>query len=297
MNVKIEESMIPQVISIVVAVIVACAVLIPVTTTTQATVNPTTVENEIPPGVNYKYAVWNGEDITFKMENSASTPIYTVNGVELNLPSTEQRIIIASNDFACRTAGANLPVVLNSFYVDLTYQEVARDFTFSVVNGEYTLNIHDNTYTGICEWIVYATPGEATVDLYRLPADSTTFYTSNEDDMIVLGNIYNGTNATFYSYFDGELTVNPTYADNSSVTITKTLVEGYTDIYDTAISVNIDGESFTPQPTFILIPHIVHGHEAGGIMFTLLGVIPVFVVLGILLGIVGIFYVNGRKFE
>ena len=226
------------------------------------------------------YEIWGGEDITLAYDNSTGT--YTVNGVSQSWGADTQRIIIASNDFAARNGGVLPDYQLQTQYVTLTTQVINKSFEFEIINKEYTLTLDGNEYTGDVDWLVYAMDN-GSANLGQLTQAGTAgFYTSTTDDIIVLGNIYTtGDNDTFYSYYKGELTVNSTYADVSSVDITKTLKSGYTDIYDTTITVNVGEESFTPY--YILAPKTVSGHETAGTYYVMFGVISL---LGIIMLVV-----------
>lgn len=275
------NKLIPIVLTLVVGIILAGSVLMPVLNDAQTTLgNPATINNTIKTD-SPEYTIWDGSDIEF--EYSTSTTEYTINGVTYSYAADTQRILIASNDFACRNGGTLASPVIVSQYVTLDSQ-LTKPFTFTVADKEYTLELDGNTYTGNVDWLVYACD-EGNANLGQVP-QNTTIYTSNSNGMIVLGNIYTtGDNDTFYSYYDGDLTVNSAYADSSSIDITKTLADGYTDIYQTAITVNVGDESFTPF--FILIPKTVEGHAAAGATYSLVGAIPVMVIVALLMAAVG----------
>lgn len=258
---------------------------VPVIGATQENVGePAEVINEKYAGVNYLYSIWDGSDMTFNYTSTDDSATYTINGETFTLGSSEQRIIIASNDFACRSGGNQVINVLNSQYVSVTTQFNNTDFSFVIVDKEYTLTLGSNEYTGTVDWLVYANDN-GTSGLVQIKNYTSPFYTSNTNDIIVLGNIYTtGDNDTFYSYYDGKLTVNETYADESSVSITKTLVDGYTDIYNTTITVTVGDETF--NPFFILAPEKVSGHSATGAMYDVYGLIPLIVAVGLLMFVI-----------
>lgn len=283
-------------ITLALGVILAGSLLVPIIEDTQTNIGPSvTLDNAAYPVENYKYTIWDGSDITLSYVASpdiSTAGVYSVNGEAVTLQGTAQRIIIASNDFASRSGGTVVPV-LNTQYVESTAQLGNAAFTFTVVDKAYTLEITSggttNTYTGVVDWLVYATE-DGTAGLIQSLYTTSPFYTSNTDDIIVLGNIYTtGDNDTFYSYYKGQLTVNEAYADESSVSITKTAVSGYTDIYNTQIEVNVGDETFSPF--FILIPEKVTGHEISD-YDALLGAIPVLVIVGLVLVGVGAIFVK-----
>lgn len=277
------------IVSAILGVILLVTVVAPIVSDGQTTTgDPATVTN-VMNTTTPKYTIWDGSDIT--IEYDATDKTYSVNGVANSFASTTQRILVASNDFACRNGGsADNPQILTQ-YVNLTSQIAHSSFTFEVVNKEYTFTVSDvDPYTGTLDWMVYA-EDTGTANLGQVNQNAGPWYTSNNDKLIVLGNIYTtGENDTFYSYYDGELTVNDEYADVSNVEVSKTLAEGYTDIYETTITVNVGEESFTPY--FILTPITVTGHEASGAVYSMLGVIPIVIAIGIVLGVVGMAVVN-----
>jgi hypothetical protein len=234
----------------------------------------------------YTYNLWNGEDITF--EFTKGTPnTYSVNGETVTLNAAQQ-ILIASNFFSMRSGGLPANPGINYEYLGSTAG--AEDtLSYVIENGEYTLTIGDTVLTGTLDWMVYAVADgkTGTSGLGQLTTPASAFYTSNANKIVVLGNIYTtGDNDTYYAYYDGKLTVNEDYEDNSKVNIVKTIANGYTDIYSTTLSVSIGEETFTPY--FVLAPITISGHEASESMYDLLGVIPLLVTIGLILGIVGV---------
>lgn len=270
-------------VAVLVSLVVLAGVLMPVLDDAQTNLgDPISVTNGIKTD-SPKYTVWDGSDIVLAYDPVTTT--YTVNGDAMTFSANTQRIIIASNDFAARNGGTSDSPQLQSQYVDLNDQLINKAFTLTVTDKAYALTLNGVDYTGSMDWLVYAND-DGTANLGQIP-QGNTFYTSNKNDVIVLGNIYTtGDNDTFYSYYMGDLTVNSTYADSSSVTINKTLASGYTDIYTTTISVNIGDETFTPY--YVITPITVEGHESSGASYDLLGVIPLLVIVAILLGVVAL---------
>ena len=271
--------------SIMVVALVGAVILtgfIPVLGATQENIGePVTVNNVIrTPELNYTF--WDGSDI----ELSYTADGYSVNGELQNsiLDSTSQRIAIASNVVCCRIGGNSIPASFNTQLVGWT-QGYTTTMVLSIVDGVASLTIGSNPVQTVdIDWLVYADKN-GTYNIGTLNAPTTPFYTSNTDKIVILGNVYTtGDNDTFYAYYDGELTVNDEYADVSSVAITRTLSNGYTDIYDTSVVVNVGDESFTPF--FILAPKTVTGHSATGAMYDIYGLIPLIVAVGLLMFVI-----------
>ena len=283
------NKLIPIVITLVVGIILAGSVLMPVLNDAQKDLGNPTIANNTMKSDDFNYTIWKGEDFSLVYESGT----VTINGEDATayyLAGGNQRIVIASNDFATRTGGTADNPTLNSEYIGDT-SGWGSGFSFTVTDGQYSLvKGTAAAVTGTLKWMVYADEN-GTANLGMVSDSSNAFYTSNVENLIVLGNIYTtGENDTFYSYYNGELTVNEAYADSSNVTITKTIANGYTDIYATTITVNVDGESFTPY--FVLTPKAIAGHEAAGASYSLLGAIPVMVIVALIMGAVGMIVVK-----
>lgn len=275
---------------LVIAVVLLASVLVPIISTAMITIGEeASFDNTV--RETYTYNVWDGEDVTFVFTKDNTANTYTVNGDSVTLTAA-QNILIASNFFSMRTGGQATNPGINYQYQGLTAGAEAT-LTYAISNGAYTLTIGETVFTGDLEWMVYAVAdGETgTSDLGQLTTPSSRFYTSDAQNIVVLGNIYTtGDNDTYYAYYNGDLTVNEEYASMSSVDISKTVKDGYTNIYNTSVTVQIGEESFTPY--FILAPITVNGNEASGAMYDLLGIIPLLVTVGILMGIVTAVFVR-----
>ena len=118
------------------------------------------------------------------------------------------------------------------------------------------------------------------------------YYASeNSKDVILAGNYTTGDLDTGYYYGkDGVLTiVNTSYTGTVNFAQTKT--DGTTDIYDTLLTVSVtdgnDTESFSPYRA--LVPYQVTGHASSGSVYTVFGILPLAVAIGLLLGAIGFF--------
>lgn len=280
-------------ITLTLGIILAGSLLVPVIEDTQTNIGPEVTLNNTVRNPNLNYNMWDGSDITISFTVSGTTGTYSINGEAQTtiLTSNAQRIVFASNDVCARVGGSSAPGTLNVQHIGDTSGNT-YSFTYVIENGEYTFTqLNHDPITGKVDWLIYAAD-EGDYNAGTISTPTSPFYTTDADKLVILGNVYTtGDNDTFYAYYDGELTVNEDYADNSSVTINKTIADGYTDIYDTTVTVNVGDESFTPY--FILAPKTVTGHEVSDVD-ALLGAIPVLVIIGLVLAGVGAIFVKNR---
>lgn len=279
------NKMIPLVLTIVVGVILAGSVLMPIIADAQEHAGPAAEKTNTVRGV-YTYNIWDGEDVTF--EFTEGTPnAYAVNGETVTL-TAQQNILIASNFFSMRTGGQEVNPGINYQYLG-TASGAQATLSYVIEDGAYTLTIGETVLTGTLEWMVYAVADgkTGTSGLGQLTTPTSAFYTSNLNNLVVLGNVYTtGDNDTYFAYYNGDLTVNEAYADVSEVVISKTTTAGYSNIYDTTLSVKVGDETFTPY--HILAPIKVAGNEANSGVSSLYGVIPVLVIVSLLVAAIGV---------
>lgn len=264
--------------SIVVGVILLGNLLVPVIKDAQETAGPVaTYQNSFTTGFQLDYIVWSGEEVHMTYDGTL-----TINDRVIPLSSV-QRIIFASNAISARTGGAPGAEVVNLQYLEWDTVS-STNFTLDVVDGEYTFKHGVNTYTGSIDWMVYA-KGQA-IGKIIAPTNSGRFLVSTNDDDIILGNIYvTGANDTFYSYYNGELTVNDAYADDSEVILNKTLVPGTTDVYVCELSVRVGNETFVPN--YVLVDKDISGHYAKGASYEIYGIIPLIIIVALLVFAIG----------
>ena len=276
------NKLIPVVLTLVVGIILAGSVLVPVLNDAKEDLgNPATLTNTSNNKVPLKY--WEGEEIVYAFDNT--NKVFTRDGENVTWYSNQ--LIFTTSDFSLWSRAATNDYKLailgdtsdvhNSFTVT-----ISADGSCTILRGSTTV------YEGVLTWAVYQDP-DGTANLVEHQGGS--YLTGVKDNLIILGNLYTtGENDTYYSYYNGVLTVGEEYADNSSVSITSTLKEGYTDIYTNDVSVIIGEESFTPY--YIVIPATVSGHEAAGAAYSLLGAIPVIVIVALLVAAIGMIAVR-----
>lgn len=179
----------------------------------------------------------------------------------------------------------------NSF--DNTNISVVEDtpVTITVENNTVTVGANSFTFTKGYYWT-----DSVSTDKFFLALDLTvrtgTWYVNNLADLIAYGMYTTGDNDCYYELINGALSTNEDYTTGINATLTK--VNGTTDIYQlTDFSLSVGDESFTPY--LCLIPASIHGHATSGSMYDLLGVIPLLVTIGLILGVVGV--VVSRRME
>ena len=218
---------------------------------------------------------WDGEAMEYEWDYV--NKVLTLNDEPLTL--TANQMLFSSSTFAIWTrANSTARLAALGDTIDVT------NSNFSVVinsDGTYTLTRGNTVYEGTITWGIYQDEN-GSANLVQGVRSNAGYKTSTADDVIILGNLYStGENDTYYAYRNGELTVDEQYADVSSVTISKTLINGYTDIYATTVTVNVGDESFTPY--YAVVPKEIHGHETAGPAYVMFGVI---VLLGIVMLVV-----------
>lgn len=233
----------------------------------------TTVENT---GVNtLPITYWNGEEMDYEWDYT--NKVLTLNDEPLSL--TANQMLFSTSTFAIWTrANSTARLAALGDVVDVTNSD------FSVVigaDGSYTLTRGSTVYEGTISWGLYQDEN-GTANLVQGTRSSAGYKTSTSNDVIILGNLYStGENDTYYSYYNGELVVDEQYIEESSVVLNKTLLDGYTDIYATTVTVNVGDESFTPY--YAVVPKTVSGHESSGAMYDIFGMLPLVAGLGLLL--------------
>ena len=128
---------------------------------------------------------------------------------------------------------------------------------------------------------------------YCAPVSGGVGIVKDPNQVILCGAYTSGDLDTMYYYKDGQ-----TYVSNDAYTMTANITTavhtGTTDIYDATVSVDMtdgtDTETFTPYR--ILVPYEVTGHADSGSLYSMLGVIPIVVAIGIVLGVVSMAIVN-----
>lgn len=170
------------------------------------------------------------------------------------------------------------------------YGIVAMDGAITIY-GNYGSESQNTVTTKSYTWGYVVCPyGEGE---YCAPVAGGVGIVKDPNQVILCGAYTTGDFDTMYYYKDGQ-----TYVSNTAYTMTANITTavhtGTTDIYDATVSVAMadgtDTETFTPYR--ILVPYEVTGHATSGSLYSMLGVIPIVVAIGIVLGVVSMAIVN-----
>lgn len=298
MNVKIEESMIPKIIGIVVAVIVACAVLIPIVDAT--TIKETKTQEE----GNFTHYGTNtfGHEYEFDLTNRTVSYDGTDLGLDVaNFFSDQFKIIWYGGSATLFDSNNSINYTLKTLTIenDGSYSYILSNDTAlaSETKLKWFVGPADNTgnYVG-----VRSTSGQS---IY-FNKDSEVYYSTN--NALTNEEQQSISNTSFILNVNGtanDLNVDGYLRSGSEWVLALGHSElGYTDLgnglyeYSTPTDTvyEIGGYSSTTNNTYIYLPY-EYEVEVESVTNTLINIIPIFVVLGILIGIFGMFYQSRTK--
>lgn len=166
---------------------------------------------------------------------------------------------------------------------------VALTVTFE--DGTATFTYRDggttNTYTTEYTWIGYRVTSGGN---YVNKVNVTTATYHDMSDFIAMGNYTTGENDTYYVVKDGKITLSETQYEGKISTTGTTAVSGTTDLYTGTLRIYVDEEQFTP---FVwAVAKEVNGHKSSGTIYDMLGIIPMLVTAGLIIGIAGAVFVR-----
>lgn len=263
-------------ITLTLGVILAGSLLMPVISDAQKDLgNPITKSNQIYNG----FYVEPNAEYTLELDKTG----WTANGVDLTGQNFRQ--LVFSDSFTIMIdqpmesgafgyiSGKEVanPIYFNALYA---YEVTFADNTVNVVRTTDDTTIFTKTYT----W-AFAACAEGTAGAWGtiVRVGTTDAYVLDESQLILSGYYYTGDNDTFYSYRDGVLYCGEY---SGSVEITKGITNGTTDIFNiTELDVNVGDETFTPF--LALVPLSVTGHATAGAAYSLLGALPIMVIIGL----------------
>lgn len=274
------NKLIPIVLTLVVGIILAGSVLVPVLNDAQKDLgDPITKTNPV-------YNSWYRDIEPTDVWEMSSTG-YVLNDETMD---TGYRQAVFGDSFVLYLNALNLDnigYVIGKNDENPTQLVNTKSYTITFDNNTISIVDGDNTavYSKEYTWAYTLCPSEDTAKWGTITriGDGDTTYILNNNQVVLSGYYYTGDNDTFYSYKDGTLYIG---SYEGGMEITKTLVDGTTDIYkiDTEV-VTVGDETFTPYIT--LVPISVTGHATAGASYSLLGAIPIMVIVALIMGAVG----------
>ena len=300
---KIDESLIPKIVGIVVAVIVTSVVLIPITEEVTATTE--TFENK---GV-FNYGLFTPDD-DYTLTFDATTGELTVNDVVVPGFDTLNKAysIIATDDYLARYGSTS-----GGYYLQNIGYEGANLFVDSGVTATITISEGDLSVTWVKADNTTVTKTVTFTEMYAIvPTTDTAVMKVSSEEVYIKGDseLYASglTTITLWAnifhfegtYDDGITISSPTFPTATYDNITWNIepVSGYVDLYKlTSIEFDItyNGEVTHAVYSYFGVPSTVTAEKAihaDAMTNTIISLIPIFVVLAILMGIVGLMYFN-----
>lgn len=275
-----------NILGVIVALIVATALLtsiiIPVVNSSMVTAGDA-VSYTNPTGGAYKLSDYS-ETISFERLSDGTV---TVNGEEVT--SEHTGFVIASDGIVIYYAfGGRLYFTSQEAALNNLAASSTAHITVEYSNGVSTYTNVDTSASAEAPYTwayIYTVDGDFNTGYLG----STSYYVKSIKDVTCTGYYSSGENDTGFIFKDGVLQIEEDY--ESSVTYDLALVEGTTDIYRLSnFKIHIGEEEFAPY--VCLVPSTVTGHKDSGATYELLGVLPILVTVGIILGVIGMLYLR-----
>lgn len=278
-------------ITLTLGVILAGSLLMPVIEDTQETIGPeVTYNNYVMTSNSYRYDYVDSVDVTATA--SATEGInydYVINDQNITLIS-DYMLAVLSDGFSLQIGGAGQFAYAkttdpySSSYSNPT-PNTYPTVTLKMADGEWILKggdteIASGTYTWIVTFVEngkYVAHNGSVVNAYCH---------KSPDDFIVYGSAYtSGDLDTYYAYGNGSMFWGVSDYE-AKLNWAATLVDGTTDIYkvtscNVTVSDGENSETFTPYRCLYL--YEVTGHAASGAAYSLLGALPIIVIVGLVL--------------
>lgn len=284
------EMKIPMIaISAFVVIVIMAGVLIPVVDDYR----DTTVE---------KYNTTNG--IMSKLSNESETIIYDA----VNKTATINDVVVASGNSRVFCISDQFVLQSGDTLLWNDYEQVGvtatGDVTIDIVDGK-TVTITDSADAPVSKtyevgWCFVASPDG---DYRAIPNGTSTFITYLNSIDQIYGSNWLGTTSKWFSFEGSKVTYDGTTIDAD---YTLTPVTGVNDVYTAVLGggaageysfvVDNSGSDYTCHPRFWIVPASVEGVKEGKeAINSLLGVIPVMVVIALLVAVVALVF-RGRNF-
>lgn len=277
-------------ITLTLGIILAGSVLIPVLNDAQKEIGPeVTYNNSLTSTNQYRYDYVDSVELTATAsETQGINYDYVINGQTIT-PINDYMLAILSDGFSLQIGSGGQfaysrpsdPYAATTNPAPATYPTV----TLTMANGEWLLKggeteLNSGTYSWLVTYVEngkYVAHNSSVVNAYCH---------GNSEDFIVYGSNYtSGDLDTFYAYGKGTMSWGVSEYD-AELNWTATLVDGTTDIYkvttcDITVSDGENSETFTPYRCLYI--YEVTGHAASGAAYSLLGALPIMVIIGLVL--------------
>lgn len=300
--------------SMIVAIVVVSAVLVPIVVNAMEESQPITEYNigtkqtyrEVRPGDVFKLTS------TYDAETNKKTDVWTLNG----------NTVLNANQ---SDISWNLGIVSDAMWIEVfssgnsssgnwrTLDSVANHYVGSSANQPniewvftFTSTTIDWTYSGTSpetpavqslpySWAYVPCSIEEGGYMASSQTADVTSIVKDMDDIIMCGSYVSGELDTGYYYYKGTTYVG-TSGYTGENTTELTLKDGTYDLYVADPSFTVTDGTTTEKfdPYKILVPYEVHGHADSGVVHTLLGILPVFVAIGLLLGVGAWIFISRR---
>lgn len=252
--------------------------------------------------------VTNGDPVTYTNNGFSDRALYVTEDLTDNhtmslTANPDGKVIMDGVELGTASLGFYvvsdaITVCSTGAYMVITWGEFSRQYdanwgtTFEIswTNGTATIDVTTSgvttTYTKPYTWIGYRVDHDS--GNYALVNSTWNVAYTSDKDFIAMGLYSTGENDTYYTLYDGKLTLSEDYT--GSVNATGTNVSGTTDVKAGTLSINVGDETFTPY--IWAVAKEVHGHKDSGTMYDLLGIIPMLVTAGLIIGIAGAVFVR-----
>lgn len=268
-----------------VVIIVAVSVILPIFAgSADSVADKETLTNS---GLSYAQIV-DGETKTLAL----AAGVYTIDGETVEFPAATSSLVLAGEKMAIERLYYNGSILIRFWLDDQTALKYAAAFNLTIsadnVTGTITTtaNPAEEITVDVDGWTyLYDAAGD-----YVFANGNESYYVNSLNDLVLSGLYSTGENDTVYSFKDGTMYTYGDYEASTTGTLTAygNSYDGYT-LSD--ITVSIGDETFTPYRC--LVPKDVTVHNKN-LEYTLVGIIPVLILVGVLMMIVTAFISNRR---
>lgn len=274
------ENLSKKFMGLLVGIIIVMVVLIPITSDLQKSVGDEITYNNDLESTN-RYGIVKDGEYTYNSEG------WYFNGEKIS-DMVNAPLIESDKIYVGGYSGTTLFTFAVYSATSASYRSSSTPLTMIISGNTCTISTTSEVlYSGEFDWM-YVKSADGP---YCFKQGSADAYANSINDFVYCGIYTTGENNTYYYAIDGQ--AHSTQYENAELNNGLVLVDGTTDIYKGHNTITIDGETFTPF--WWLVKEEINGHEASGTNYTILGVIPVFVLLGIVLAITRSFMPGSKE--